>query len=90
LTAGLPASGDKRCSRSTAASSSRRAHWSTANELVRPHSRDGVYTAIDVPPYTVPDDHPSMLCALGVIPATGLVEPGVMRATLHRVLSDWD
>jgi hypothetical protein len=61
-----------------------------AADLVRPHVRDGVYTAIDVPPYTVAEDHPSMLYALGVVPPTGLVDPQVMRATLRYVLSTWD
>ncbi|MFY1671096.1 hypothetical protein ACN27G_14155 [Plantactinospora sp. WMMB334] len=58
--------------------------------LVRPYVRDGVYTAVDVPPYTVRDDHPSMLYALGLVPPTGLVDPEIMRATLHGVLADWD
>ncbi|MEO3819101.1 hypothetical protein [Plantactinospora sp. B24E8] len=61
-----------------------------AANLVRPHVRDGVYTAIDVPPYTVRDDHPSMLYALGVVPPTDLVDPEIMRATLHAVLADWN
>ncbi|MFC6081740.1 hypothetical protein [Sphaerisporangium aureirubrum] len=60
-----------------------------ATGLVRPHVRDGVYTAVDVPPYTLLDDHPSMLYALGVVPPTPLVDPGVMRATLRRVLAEW-
>ncbi|MEV4759102.1 hypothetical protein AB0J86_28950 [Micromonospora sp. NPDC049559] len=61
-----------------------------AENLVRPHVRDGVYTAIDTPPYTVPEDHPSMLYALGVVPPTGLVDPEIMRATLRRVLAEWN
>lgn len=61
-----------------------------AADLVRPHIRDGVYAAIDVPPYTLTRDHPSMLYALGVVPPTGLIDPDVMRATLHHVLSTWD
>jgi hypothetical protein len=61
-----------------------------AEHLTRPHVRDGVYTAIDVPPYTVVDDHPSMLYALGVVPPTELIDPEVMRATLGSVMSTWD
>jgi hypothetical protein len=61
-----------------------------AANLVRPHVRDGVYTAIDVPPYTVPYDHPSMLYALGVVPETGLIDTMVMTATLRSVLSTWN
>ena len=61
-----------------------------ADGLAPPHVRDGVYTAIDVPPYTVVDDHPSMLYALGVVPPTDLIDPTVMRATLRSVLSTWD
>ncbi|PZF85295.1 hypothetical protein [Jiangella anatolica] len=65
--------------------------WSAvAGRLVRPHVRDGVYTAIDVDPYTIRTDHPSMLCALGFLPQTPLIDPPVMRATLHDVLADWD
>lgn len=68
-----------------------RERWSAvARGLVRPHVRDGVYTAIDVEPYTVRTDHPSMLCALGFLPRTPLVDPRIMRATLHDVLADWD
>ncbi|MEE6262510.1 hypothetical protein [Plantactinospora sonchi] len=61
-----------------------------AANLVRPHVRDGIYTAIDVPPYTIRDDHPSMLYALGVVPPTELVDPEIMRATLHDVLANWN
>jgi hypothetical protein len=60
-----------------------------AANLARPRIVDGVYAAIDVAPYTLLDDHPSMLYALGLVPPTGLVEREVMRATLHRVLSGW-
>jgi hypothetical protein len=46
-------------------------------------------TAIDVPPYTVRDDHPSMLYALGMVPPTDLIDPAIMRATLRRVREEW-
>ncbi|NEE02905.1 hypothetical protein [Phytoactinopolyspora halotolerans] len=66
-------------------------HWdAVAHGLVRPHVRDGVYAAIDVEPYTIRTDHPSMLCGLGFLPRTPLIEPETMRATLRDVLDDWD
>ena len=52
--------------------------------------RNGRYAAIAVEPFTVRTDHPSMVYALGPVPATDLVEPEVIRATLHDVLADWD
>ncbi len=58
--------------------------------LARPTVRDGVYTAIETPPYTVPTDHPSMLAALGVLPLTPLIDPAVMRRTFDAVLRIWD
>lgn len=58
--------------------------------LVRPHVRDGVYAAIDVEPFTIRTDHPSMLAAFGLLPATSLIDPETMRATLADVLDDWD
>ena len=41
-------------------------------------------------PRTVRADHPSMVYGLGVVPATGALDPGIVRATLHDVLADWD
>ncbi|MFD0206792.1 MULTISPECIES: hypothetical protein [Saccharothrix] len=61
-----------------------------ADGLVRPTVRDGRYAAIGTPPWTVREDHPSMLYALGFVPETGVIDHGVMRATLHHVLADWD
>ncbi|WP_337062987.1 hypothetical protein [Kineococcus sp. G2] len=61
-----------------------------ADRLVAPRVRDGVLVALDRDEPTRRTDHPSMLCALGVVPATGLVDPAVVRATLHDVLADWD
>ncbi|PGH46959.1 hypothetical protein CRI70_31165 [Streptomyces sp. Ru87] len=61
-----------------------------AARLVRPRVRDGVYAAVDVPPYTLRTDHPSMLGALGVVPRTPLVDPATMERTLLSVLADWD
>ncbi|MEV4567818.1 hypothetical protein AB0K12_28960 [Nonomuraea sp. NPDC049419] len=65
--------------------------WSkVADGMARPLVRGGVYAAMDAPPYTLRDDHPSMLYALGVVPPTPLIDPGVMRATLRDVLAGWD
>ncbi|NBE97706.1 hypothetical protein FE391_28670 [Nonomuraea sp. KC401] len=58
--------------------------------MARPLVRDGVYAAMGAPPYTVRDDHPSMLYALGFVPPTRLIDPGIMRATLRDVLATWD
>lgn len=61
-----------------------------ADGLVRPRVVNGVYAAMDVEPFTIRTDHPSMLCALGVLPLTGLIDEATMRATLDDVLADWD
>ncbi len=61
-----------------------------ADGMLAPLVRDGVLAAIAVPPFTVRTDHPSMLAAFGFVPAVGLVEPAVARATLDDVLDDWD
>ncbi|KIC68556.1 hypothetical protein [Pseudarthrobacter phenanthrenivorans] len=61
-----------------------------ADGLVRPRVIDGVYAAMDVAPFTIRTDHPSMLCALGVLPLTDLIDESTMRATLDDVLADWD
>ena len=66
-------------------------HWrEVADGLALPPIRDGVYAAMAVPPYTVRTDHPSMLCALGVVPTTDLIDPMIMSATLDDVLAEWD
>lgn len=51
--------------------------------------RDGRYVALGTPPFLERTDHPSMLAALGVVPATSLVDPDTMRRTLDDVLADW-
>ncbi|NED94293.1 hypothetical protein G1H11_03105 [Phytoactinopolyspora alkaliphila] len=69
----------------------RHAHWTAvAHGLVRPRVRHGVYSAIDVDPYTVRTDHPSMLCGLGFLPPTPLIDTETMRSTLKDVLGGWD
>lgn len=52
--------------------------------------RDGIYTAIAVEPYTLYNNHPSMLCALGMVPKTPLIDPAVMARTLDDVLAKWN
>jgi hypothetical protein len=61
-----------------------------ADGLVAPRVVDGVYAAIDGEPFTIRTDHPSMLCALGVLPRTDLIDEDIMQATLRSVLADWD
>ncbi len=58
--------------------------------LSKPTVRDGVYAAIESEPYTIPEDHPSMLAALGVLPKTPLIDPATMSKTLDAVLKTWD
>ncbi|MFK0021178.1 hypothetical protein [Streptomyces sp. NPDC090798] len=61
------------------------------DNLAAPH-RDpdrGIYTAVATEPYLRRDDHPSLLSALGVVPAGPLIDAGVMEATLLDVLGDW-
>ena len=58
--------------------------------LSRPTIRNGVYTGIEVEPFTIRADHPSMLGAYGMLPATPLIDAGVMRRTLDDVRSGWD
>lgn len=65
--------------------------WSeTSRDMVKPHSVDGVYSAISVPPFTIRTDHPSMLAGLGMVPQTPVIDPAIMDATLDDVLSGWD
>jgi hypothetical protein len=61
-----------------------------ADGLMRPAIRGGVYAAVSTPPYLLRRDHPSMLCGLGFVPPTPMIDAGIMRATLHSVLADWD
>lgn len=67
------------------------ARWTEVHEgLVAPVVREGVYPAIGVAPWTIREDHPSMLCALGMLPATTRIDPDVMSATLQDVLEKWE
>ncbi len=58
--------------------------------LSKPAIRKGVYTGIETEPYTITKDHPSMLCALGFLPQTPLIDPNVMKKTLENVFQEWD
>jgi hypothetical protein len=58
--------------------------------MARPLVGDGVLAAIAVEPFTIREDHPSMVYGLGVVPATDVMEPDVVRATLASVVADWD
>lgn len=58
--------------------------------LAQPTVRDGIYPAIEVEPFTVYQDHPSMLGAFGMLPATYGIDPNVMRPTLLSVRTQWD
>lgn len=57
--------------------------------------KDGKYVALESRPDTWENvesrhDHPSMLMALGVLPATDFVDHATMLRTLDAVLRDWD
>jgi hypothetical protein len=58
--------------------------------LSRPTIRDGVYTGIETPPYTIIEDHPSMVAALGFVPQTPLIDPNTMKRTLDFIMQKWD
>jgi hypothetical protein len=58
--------------------------------LSRPTIRDGVYTGIGTPPYTIYRDHPSMVAALGFVPQTPLIDPNTMKRTFDNVVRTWD
>lgn len=53
--------------------------------LARPLVRDGRYAAVAVEPFTNTADHPSMLCAYGVLPRTPLIDPAIMHETIKWV-----
>ena len=56
----------------------------------KPLVREGRYEAIGVAPFTLTEDHPSLLQAYGFVPATPLIEPAIMQRTLDFVLKRWD
>jgi hypothetical protein len=58
--------------------------------LSRPTIREAVYSGIETPPYTIIEDHPSMVAALGFVPQTPLIDPNTMKRTLDFVMQRWD
>jgi hypothetical protein len=60
------------------------------DHLAMPRQADGTYSAIATEPYLRRDDHPALLCALGVVPASPLIDPAVMEATLIDVRESWE
>ena len=58
--------------------------------LTRPAVVQGRYAAVGVEPWTLREDHPSMVYGLGVVPDTGYLDHRVVAATLDGVLADWD
>jgi hypothetical protein len=69
----------------------RRPEWDQVmRRLSRPPIREGVYTAIETPPYTIPRDHPSMVAAFGFVPQTPLIDPNAMKRTFDNVMQTWD
>jgi len=55
-------------------------------QLSRPTIRNGVYTGIETPPYTIYRDHPSMVAAFGFVPPTPLIDPNTTKRTLEHVM----
>jgi len=58
--------------------------------LSHPTIREGVYTGIETPPYTIIEDHPSMVAAFGFVPQTPLIDPNTMKRTLDYCLQKWN
>lgn len=68
----------------------RHEQWQAIQDgLTVPHQEAGRYVAIATEPHLRRDDHPSMLCALGVVPATPLIDVATMAATLVDVHHTW-
>ncbi|WP_394792950.1 glycoside hydrolase family 65 [Armatimonas sp.] len=69
----------------------REAEWDRVQgALPKPNLREGIYTAIATPPYTITRDHPSMTAAYGLLPKTPLIDPEIMHHTLLEVERTWD
>ncbi|MBV9658694.1 MAG: hypothetical protein JO295_11345 [Verrucomicrobia bacterium] len=58
--------------------------------LSKPNAKDGIYTAIETPPFTKRNDHSSMLDALGFLPQTPLIDPDTMSRTPDGAKKNWD
>ncbi len=70
---------------------SRHPEWQAVQDgLASPAASDGTYRAVATSEPLRRDDHPSLLMALGVVPATPLIDPEIMRATLTDVWQTWE
>ena len=58
--------------------------------MAKPAVKAGTYAALATPPFLVRNDHPSMLAALGFVPATPLIDAATMARTYDDALGDWD
>jgi hypothetical protein len=69
----------------------REASWDAVIRGLSPAPvRHGMCAAMAVEPYTIYNDHPSMLCALGILPQTPMIDPSTMARTLDDVLAKWN
>ncbi|MDQ1294833.1 MAG: hypothetical protein QG608_2718 [Actinomycetota bacterium] len=50
----------------------------------------GRYRAVATPDLDLRRDHPSPVYGLGLVPATGYLDPGLALATLRDIVEDWD
>ena len=70
----------------------RQAKWDEVRQKLSPlPTKDGLYLAHENCPQTFTErnrDHPSMLCAFGVLPGV-MVDREIMRNTLHKVMEVW-
>ncbi len=58
--------------------------------MAKPTVKAGTYAALATPPFLVRNDHPSMLAALGFVPATPLIDAATMERTYEDALGEWD
>ncbi len=58
--------------------------------ISKPTVRDGVYAGIEVEPYTITSDHPSMVAALGLLPDSPLTDAATMEETLEQIFENWN
>ncbi|WP_207495905.1 hypothetical protein [Aridibaculum aurantiacum] len=64
-------------------------------KLAKPAVKDGMYLATEsaTDSYTNPryrTDHPSVVAALGVMPATGQISPVIMKNTFNWIWKNWE
>ena len=74
----------------------RDAHWDEIIAKLSPlASKDGLYLAAESEPDTYEDirmysDHMAVLAAMGVLPQTSQMEPGLMKNTSDWVMANWN